>query len=66
MVADVEPMFIGADYVANCVGCSKSKAYAIIKELSKQLKAENPKALVVAGKINRTYFLETVLQNQRG
>ena len=62
MNKEIEPLFLGADTVAVLIGCSKSKAYVIIRELSSQLKKENPKALIVSGKINRQYFMETVLK----
>ncbi|WP_034785219.1 hypothetical protein [Eubacterium xylanophilum] len=62
MNKEIEPLFLGADTVAALIGCSKSKAYVIIRELSNQLKKENPKALIVSGKINRQYFMETVLK----
>ena len=58
----VEPLFLGADAVASLIGCSKSKAYVIIRDMSNQLKAENPKALTVSGKINKQYFMEAVLK----
>ena len=46
------PVYVGVDEVCRDWGCSRSKGYAIIKQLSEQMKAENPKLLVMSGKIN--------------
>lgn len=56
-----KPAYVGAKEVSEDWGCSPSKAYSIIKELSAQLKAENPKALIISGKINRIYYEEACL-----
>ena len=40
----------------------RSKGYAIIKELSERMKKENPKLLVMSGKINRIYYEEACMK----
>ncbi len=54
-------LFVGVEEIMQDVGCSKSKAYAIIRDLSKQMKQENSKLLVVSGKINRAYYEEVCM-----
>ena len=53
-----KPMYVDADEVAKDWGCSKSKAYMIIRKMSEEMKKENPKLLTIAGKINRRYYEE--------
>ena len=43
-----KPLYVGVDTVA----------YAIIKDLNMELKKENPRAIVVAGKVNRIFYEE--------
>jgi len=50
-----KPLYVGVDTVAYDFGVSRAKAYAIIKDLNMELKKENPRAIVVAGKVNRIY-----------
>lgn len=59
-----KPMYVGVEEVCEDWGVSRSKGYAIIKDLSRQMKKENPKLLVMAGKINRKYYEEVC--NMRG
>ena len=54
--------YVSAKEIAEDWGCSMSKAYQIIKELSAQMKAENPKLLTMSGKINRIYYEEACLK----
>ena len=56
-------MYVGVDEVCSDWGVSRSKGYAIIKELSEQMKKENPKLLVLSGKINRRYYEEVCMKN---
>ena len=56
-------VYVGVDEVCRDWGCSRSKGYAIIKQLSEQMKAENPKLLVMSGKINRVYYNEACMKN---
>ena len=54
-------MYVDVDEVGEDWGVCRSKGYAIIKDLSNQLLKENPKVLLVAGKINRIYYEEACL-----
>lgn len=54
--------YVGVDEVCEDWGCSRSKGYAIIKQLSEQMHKENPKLLIIAGKINRIYYEEVCLK----
>lgn len=53
-----KPLYVGVDTVAVDFGVSRAKAYAIIKNLNAELKKENPRAIVVAGKVNRIFYEE--------
>lgn len=57
-----EPLFIGVDKVMFDLGVSRAKAYDVIKELNTQLKKEHPRAIVVAGKVNRIWYEEACLR----
>lgn len=46
------------------LGVSKAKAYAVIKELNTELKKEYPRAIVVAGKVNRIWYEEACLKTE--
>lgn len=54
----VKPLFITAEEIAKDWGISKGKAYDIIVKLSKELKKENPKALIIQGRLNRAFYEE--------
>lgn len=56
------PMFVGVETVKYDLGVSRAKAYEVIKELNKELKAENPRAIVVAGRVNRIWYEEACLK----
>ncbi len=56
------PLFIGVDTVKSDLGVSRAKAYEVIRELNTAMKAENPKAIVVAGKVNRIWYEEACLR----
>ena len=51
---DIRPAYVDVAEVCRGWGCSRSKGYAIIKQLSEQMKSENPRLLTMSGKINRT------------
>lgn len=53
-----KPLYVGVDTVAYDFGVNRAKAYAIIKDLNMELKKENPRAIVVAGKVNRIFYEE--------
>lgn len=57
------PLFVGVDTVKYDLGVSRAKAYEVIKELNKQLKEENPKAIIVAGRVNRIWYEEACSVN---
>lgn len=57
-----KPAYVDVEEVCRDWGCSRSKGYAIIKQLSQQMKAENPKLLVMSGKINRIYYEEACMR----
>lgn len=59
---DVRPLYVGVDEVCADWGCSRSKGYAIIKQLSEQMRRENPRLLTIAGKINRIYYEEVCMK----
>ena len=55
-------MYVDVAEVCRDWGCSRSMGYKIIKQLSEQMLKENPKLLVMSGKINRVYYEEVCLQ----
>ncbi len=61
-IINTKPMYVGVDEVCAEWGVSRSKGYAIIKQLSDQMKAENPKLFTMAGKINRCYYEEACMK----
>lgn len=56
-----QPLFIGVETVMLDLGVSRAKAYEVIKELNAEMKQENPRAIVVTGKVNRSWY-ETCLR----
>lgn len=50
MTEQRQPLFVGVDTVKYDLGVSRAKAYEVIKELNKEMKAQNPRAIVVNGK----------------
>lgn len=60
-MSERKPLFIGVDTVQFDLGVSKAKAYAVIKDLNKELKRQNPRAIVVAGRVNRVWYEEACL-----
>ncbi len=55
-VAVGQEVFITAKEVAELLGISKSKAYAIIRELNDELSAKG--FITVAGRVSRKFFEE--------
>jgi len=53
-----KPLFVSVDEIQQDWGVSKPKAYEIIRRMSKQLVKENPKALIISGKIIRAFYEE--------
>ena len=62
MAEERQPLFVGVDTVIFELGVSRAKAYDVIKQLNKELKKENPRAIVVAGKVNRIWYEEACLK----
>lgn len=62
MNKEKEPLFIRVDTVMFDLGVSRAKAYDVIRELNEELKKEHPKAIVVAGKVNRIWYEEACLK----
>ena len=62
MKEERKPLFVGVDTVRFDLGVSRAKAYEVIRELNAAMKAENPKAIVVAGTVNRIWYEEACLQ----
>ena len=58
-----DQMYVGVEEVCRDWGCSRSKGYQIIRQLSRQMKAENPKLLVMSGKVNRRYYEEACMES---
>lgn len=54
----MEEMYLNAKEVAEACGCSKQKAYKIIREENEKLKKKG--YLTQMGKLPRKYFLEIV------
>lgn len=54
-------LYVGVNEVCEDWGCSRSKGYDIIKKLSEQMHKENPKLLIMSGKINRIYYEEACM-----
>ena len=62
MKEERKPLFVGVDTVRFDLGVSRAKAYEVIRELNAAMKAENPKAIVVAGTVNRIWYEEACLK----
>lgn len=56
------PAFVGVDTVIFDLGVSKAKAYEVIRTLNKEMKAQNPRAIVVSGRVNRIWYEEACLK----
>lgn len=53
-----ESLYVDAEYVACLCSIAKPTAYKLIRQLNEQLKKENPRAIVIAGKINKNWLAE--------
>ena len=51
-----EKKYVDADEVALDWGVSKSQAYKIIKKLNSQIRGQYPEAIIVSGKVSRSYY----------
>lgn len=54
----MEKLFLNAQEIAEACGCSKQKAYLIIREANEELRAKG--YLTQMGKLPRKYFFEMV------
>jgi len=61
MKDDNKSLFVGVDTVQRDLGVSRAKAYEVIRELNHQLKEQYPRAIVVAGKVNRKWYEEALI-----
>ncbi len=62
MIEERKPLFVGVDTVKFDLGVSRAKAYDVIKQLNRELKKQNPRAIVVAGRVNRIWYEEACLK----
>ncbi|NNJ33284.1 hypothetical protein [Lacrimispora defluvii] len=49
MTEEKLPLFVGVETIKSDLGVSRAKAYEVIKELNAEMKAQNPRAIVVNG-----------------
>ena len=63
MTEERVPIFVGVDTVKFDLGVSRAKAYEVIKKLNKEMKEQNPRAIVVSGKVNRIGYEEACLKS---
>ena len=54
-------LFVDVSRVQQDLGVSRAKAYGIIKDLNKQLKEQYPRAIIIAGKVNRSWYEEALM-----
>ena len=65
MKLNKEPLFVGVETVQFDFGVSRAKAYDIIRNLNDELRKQHPKAIIVAGKVNRFFYEEACLMDGR-
>lgn len=58
---NTKSLFVDVNRVQNDLGVSRAKAYEIIKDLNKQLKAQYPRAIIIAGRVNRSWYEEALM-----
>lgn len=58
----MQKQFVTAKEVAEVMGVSEGKAYAVIRELNAQLKAKG--YLTISGKVSRKFFEEKCLYGE--
>jgi hypothetical protein len=61
MTEEKLPLFVGVETIKSDLGVSRAKAYEVIIELNAEMKAQNPRAIVVNGKVNRIWYEEACL-----
>ena len=62
MTEERKPLFVGVEQIKFDLGVSRAKAYEVIKQLNKEMKERNPRAIVVSGKVNRIWYEEACLK----
>lgn len=58
--------YYNAKDIETIVGCSKSKAYEIIKRLREKFENDYPDAISIQGKIPIWYFEKIMMNKERG
>lgn len=56
MKESTNSIFVGAQIVMKDCDVSRTKAYKIIRQLNADLKKAHPAALIIPGKVNRSYY----------
>ena len=59
----MQKQFVTAKEVAEVMGVSEGKAYAVIRELNAQLKSQG--YITISGKVNREFFKEKCLYGSK-
>ncbi len=54
-------LFVDVSRVQQDLGVSRAKAYGIIKDLNRQLKEQYPRAIIIAGRVNRLWYEEALM-----
>lgn len=52
-------MYVDVEEVCEDWGVSRAMGYRMIKDLNKRMLEENPKLIVLSGKVNRKYYEES-------
>ena len=52
---NAKALFVDVASVQQDLGVSRAKAYGIIKDLNRQLKEQYPRAIIIAGRVNRLW-----------
>lgn len=63
MMNNTESLFVGVETIERDLGISRPKAYKVIKEMNARLKESHPNAIIIAGKVNRTWYNNATLQD---
>lgn len=63
MINSTESPLIGVEKVMADFDVSRPKAYAIIRELNRQIKTEHPTAIIIPGKVNQRWYAKASLQD---
>ena len=55
-------LYIGPEEIMENWNVSRNKAYIIIRKLNKQLLAQKPTAIIIAGKVNKRWYEDACLK----